>query len=550
LKILADANVSPRIPRVIDYGYDKPSHSKALVLDLLGVDLQSIRKQCGGRFSIKTTLMLATRLIPTIRYIHSKDFVHRDIKPGNMLLGPKDSETSVYIIDFGIARRYKNPRNGTHMPFLDGKPLVGTVRYASLNTHFGIAQTRRDDIECLAYSLLDCLRDLPWGHITGGSPKQFEDRVREKKRSWTPERLCVGIPNAFKILLSHARQLKFDEEPDYDGLQKAFINDMKQHGYSPDTPFDWSEASDSKDFAAPFTKQTHSSPAVTENTRKLFDLIRPGDLIKLKLLGPSTIQFSGRFNSIHTDASFWQPPSLASKEWQFPYRPAIVASVERDVVVRKGRKGMTLSVYPLMMRKEGLEEFPEYMRSRYIPLNASTLGIDSRTPQVEPEWTIANTYIYNTCVTLTVSVDPYLMSKAELRPIYWRLKSPPDLMKVTEQLQLVRPPLEAGQSIQSEDRDETIDIKKNKRRILQTVFAEIGPLTLTDAQGQDVVWSGRNGWLKEYNQIGSRRDQEQEGSDDADSSEEYDSDYIYDSISPPGERRKSCTVNLEASNFE
>jgi len=321
------------------------------------------------------------------------------------------------------------------------------------------------------------------------------------------------------------------------------------------------------DFAAPITKQAHSSPAVTKSTRKLFDLIRPGDFIKLKLLGPPTIQFSGRFNSIHTDASFWQPPSLAGKEWEFPYRPAIVASVERDVVVRKGRKGMTLSVYPLMMRKEGLEEFPEYMRSRYIPLNASTLGIDSRTPQVEPEWTIANTYIYNTCVTLTVSVDPYLMSvsrshhfallvsdphhqKAELRPIYWRLKSPPDLMKVTEQLQLVRPPLEAGQSIQSEDRDETIDIKKNKRRILQTVFAEIGPLTLTDAQGQDVVWSGRNGWLKEYNKIGSRRDQEQEGSDDADSSEEYDSDYIYDSISPPGERRKSCTVNLEASNFE
>ncbi|KAF8497315.1 kinase-like domain-containing protein [Gautieria morchelliformis] len=212
----------------------------ALVLDLLGRDLQSMRKQCGGRFSIKTTL------IPTIRYIHSKSFVHRDIKPGNMLLGPKGSETSVYIVDFGIARRYRNPRNSVHMPFLDGKPLVGTVRYASLNTHVGIAQTRRDDIECLAYALIDCLRDLPWGHITGGTSKQFEDRVREKKRSWTPERLCVGIPNAFKLLLSHARQLKFDEEPDYDGLQKAFTDELKHHGYSLDGSLDWSAASDSK----------------------------------------------------------------------------------------------------------------------------------------------------------------------------------------------------------------------------------------------------------------------------------------------------------------
>jgi len=111
-------------------------------------------------------------------------------------------------------------------------------------------------------------------------------------------------------------------------------------------------------------------------------------------------------------------------------------------------------------------------------------------------------------------------------------------------------PLEAGLPIQPEDRDETIDIKKGKRCILQTVFAEVGPLTPTYAEGQDVVWSGRNGWLKEYNQIGRRRDQEREGSDDTDLSEEYDSDYIYDSISPPGERRKSCTVNLDASNFE
>jgi hypothetical protein len=85
----------------------------------------------------------------------------------------------------------------------------------------------------------------------------------------------------------------------------------------------------------------------------------------------------------------------------------------------------------------------------------------------------------------------------------------------------------------------------SKRRLLQTVFAEIGALTPTDVQSQDVVWSGRNGWLKEYNQIGSRRDKEYGDSDDADSSEEYDSDYIYDSVCPAGERRKSCTVNSD-----
>jgi hypothetical protein len=324
------------------------------------------------------------------------------------------------------------------------------------------------------------------------------------------------------------------------------------------------------DFAPPIAEQARSSRAVTESTQKLLDLLRPGDFIKLKLLGPPTIQFSGRFNSTNTDSSFWQPPSLADKEWEFPYRPAIVSSVERDIVVREGRKGITLSVYPLMLRKEGLEGFPEYIRSRFMPLDASMLRTDPCTPEVEPEWSLANTYVYNTCVTLTVYVDPDLISvsrshhfvllvsdgsrcqQAELRPIYWHLKSSEDLVKVAEYLKLVRPPLEAGQSIQPEDHDETINIKKDKRRILQAVFADIAPLTLADVQRQDVVWSGRNGWLTEYNQIGSRRDWEREvsDSDDPDSSEEYDSDYIYDSISPPGERRKSCPVSLDACDFE
>jgi hypothetical protein len=325
------------------------------------------------------------------------------------------------------------------------------------------------------------------------------------------------------------------------------------------------------EFVPPIANQARPARAVPQSARKLFDLICPGDFIKLKLLGPSTIQFSGRFNSVDTDTSFWQSPSLAGKEWQFPYRPAIVASVKRNAVVHKGRKGITLSVYPLMLRKEGLDGFPEHIRSRYIALDASSLSADSRAPEVEPKWTIANTYIYNTCATLTVSVDPYLMSvsrshhfglfgidhsygqHAEIRPIYWRLQGSQDLMKVTEQLKLVRPPLDAGLEVRPEDRDETIGIKRSKRHILQTVLAEISPLTLADVRAQDVVWSGRNGWLKEYNQIGNRRDREWEGSNDGDSSEEYDSDYIYDGISPPGERRKSCTVNVSESdetNFE
>lgn len=93
-------------------------------------------------------------------------------------------------------------------------------------------------------------------------------------------------------------------------------------------------------------------------------------------------------------------------------------------------------------------------------------------------------------------------------------------------------------------------IKTNKRHILQTVFAEVDSLTSTDLEGRETVWTGRNGWLKEFNKIGKRLELEGGGSESSDSSEEYDSDYIYDSISPPGERRASCTVNLDACAYE
>ena len=272
---------------------------------------------------------------------------------------------------------------------------------------------------------LSIVCEIYHGEILRVEARSSLTTVREKKQSWTPDRLCAGIPDAFKIVLSHARQLKFDEEPDYDGPQAAFVDEIEHRGCSPDAPFHWSAAADTEgsynltrdtwclkvllDFAPSIAKKVPAPQAVTKSTLKLLDSIFPGDFIKFKLLGLPTIQFRRRFNSVDTDSSFWQPPSLAGKQWKSPYRPAIVASVERDNFVHKGRKGTQLTIYPLMLRKEDLDKFPEHMRSRFIPLDASMLGIDSRMPEVEPKWNLANTYIYNTCVTFAVFVDLYLM---------------------------------------------------------------------------------------------------------------------------------------------
>ena len=98
-----------------------------------------------------------------MEYIHSKCFLHRDIKPDNFLIGLGKKQHIVYAIDFGLSKRFKDPRTGDHIPYRDGKSLTGTARYASTNTHLGVEQARRDDLESLGFIFVYFLKGkLPW----------------------------------------------------------------------------------------------------------------------------------------------------------------------------------------------------------------------------------------------------------------------------------------------------------------------------------------------------------------------------------------------------
>jgi len=89
--------------------------------------------------------MLIDQMIQRIEYIHNRHFIHRDIKPDNFCIGLNKTAHKIFILDFGLAKRYIQ-RDGKHIPYREGKNLTGTARYASINTHLGIEQACRDDM--------------------------------------------------------------------------------------------------------------------------------------------------------------------------------------------------------------------------------------------------------------------------------------------------------------------------------------------------------------------------------------------------------------------
>ncbi|GMJ15709.1 casein kinase 1 [Hibiscus trionum] len=225
------------IPNIRWFGVE--GDYNVLVMDLLGPSLEDLFNFCSRKLSLKSVLMLADQMINRVEFVHSKSFLHRDIKPDNFIMGLGRRANQVYMIDFGLAKKYRDSSH-QHIPYRENKNLTGTARYASMNTHLGIEQSRRDDLESLGYVLMYFLRgSLPWQGLKAGTKKQKYEKISEKKVSTSIEALCRGYPTEFASYFHYCRSLRFDDKPDYSYLKRIFRDLFIREGFQFDYVFDW-----------------------------------------------------------------------------------------------------------------------------------------------------------------------------------------------------------------------------------------------------------------------------------------------------------------------
>ncbi|KAF8111676.1 hypothetical protein N665_0073s0035 [Sinapis alba] len=211
-----------------------------MVIDLLAPSVEEFFNYCSRSFSLKTVLMLADQMINRVEFMHIRGFLHRDIKPDNFLMGVGRRANQVYIIDFGLAKNYRDLQTHKHIPYRENKNLTGTARYASVNTHLGIEQSRRDDLESLGYMLMYFLRgSLPWQGLRAGTKKEKYDKISEKKRLTPVEVLCKSFPPEFTSYFLYVRSLRFEDKPDYSYLKRLFRDLFIREGYQFDYVYDW-----------------------------------------------------------------------------------------------------------------------------------------------------------------------------------------------------------------------------------------------------------------------------------------------------------------------
>ena len=224
------------IPYIKSFGFS--GEYNVLVMELMGKSLENIFENLDiKKMTVNCVAKLGFQMIEILEYIHNKHIIHRDIKPDNFVMGLNEKSKQLYLLDFGLAKKYRSSSTLKHYPMIKKKNLTGTARYASINALNGLSQSRRDDLEAVGYVLLYFLRGkLPWQGLHVKNKEERYHKIMEIKIETTPYELCLGFPKEFENYVEYSRKLEYEENPDYNYLKNLFKKILKD---DLDILYDW-----------------------------------------------------------------------------------------------------------------------------------------------------------------------------------------------------------------------------------------------------------------------------------------------------------------------
>lgn len=215
------------IPKI--YGYIETVEYNIMIMELLGTSLENLFQENDKHFEMPFIYKLAIDIITIIEKFHSRGFIHRDIKPNNFLFNYGSKLEQIYLMDFGLSKQFIH--DGEHNDIKFERSLIGTARYASMNIHWGVEPSRRDDLESIGYLLIYFAKGrLPWQGLKGDDKKTQIEKIGDKKLMISTEKLCGSLPKCFYLYLDYCKKLEYDEKPDYKYLRDLFLdhaNNMK-----------------------------------------------------------------------------------------------------------------------------------------------------------------------------------------------------------------------------------------------------------------------------------------------------------------------------------
>ena len=227
----------PNIPYINAFGSNE--NYKILVMQLLGKNLGNFFEE-KKIFSLKTVCMLAHQFISILEYIHNRHIIHRDIKPDNFVMGLDELSQYVYILDFGLAKKYRSSTTLQQYPYVHRGKIIGTARYASINALKGYELSRRDDLETIGYVLIYFVKGrLPWQGLATKTKEERYKKILAKKMEISPTELCEGLPDEFEKFMEYAKNLDYLEQPDYEMLRGLFNSVFRKEHIKFDYIYDW-----------------------------------------------------------------------------------------------------------------------------------------------------------------------------------------------------------------------------------------------------------------------------------------------------------------------